>query len=62
MTVKLAAVVEPNLTELAYVRLVPVMVTVVPPVVGPVVGVKLEIVGGETKAKCCSMWRSRQEW
>src|SRR5450759_2527280 len=44
-TVKLDALVEPNLTTVAPVNLVPVMVTEVPPVVGPVVGVNAVIVG-----------------
>jgi hypothetical protein len=35
MTLKLVALVEPNLTALAPVRLVPVMVTEVPPAAGP---------------------------
>ena len=38
LTVKLVALVAPNLTAVAPVKLVPVMVTDVPPVVGPVVG------------------------
>jgi hypothetical protein len=40
-----AAAVEPNLTAVAPVRLVPVMVTLVPPDVGPDVGVTSVIVG-----------------
>ena len=51
VTVKLAAAVPPNVTAVAPVRLVPVMVTVVPPAVGPVVGTKLVIVGGATNLK-----------
>ena len=45
VTVKLAAVVVPNLTEVAPVRSVPVMVTVVPPLVVPAVGVNEVMVG-----------------
>ena len=37
-TAKLLAAVEPNFTPLAAVKLVPVIVTVVPPAVGPEVG------------------------
>jgi len=37
-TVKLAAAVPPNVTAVAPVRFVPVIVTVVPPVVGPLFG------------------------
>src|SRR5450759_5373907 len=44
-TVKLDALVEPNLTTVAPVNLAPVMVTEVPPVAGPVVGVNAVIVG-----------------
>ena len=45
-TVKLLAGVCPNDTLLAPVKPVPVIVTVVPPVVYPLVGVMLVIVGG----------------
>ncbi len=45
VTWKVVAVVAPNLTEVAPFRLVPMMVTVVPPEVGPLVGVKLVMVG-----------------
>jgi hypothetical protein len=45
VTEKLVAVVVPNLTEVAPFRLVPVMVTVVPPSVEPVVGVN-EVIAG----------------
>ena len=38
LTVKPVAAAVPNLTAVAPVRFVPVMVTLVPPVVGPVVG------------------------
>ena len=44
-SVKLVALVEPNLTEVAPVRLVPLMVTVVPPPVGPLVGLSFVTVG-----------------
>ena len=40
VTVKVVAGVVPNLTDVAPFRLVPVMVTVVPPSVEPVVGAK----------------------
>lgn len=49
MTVKLVAAVELNLTEVAPVKLVPVMVTAVPAT--PLAGVKLEIVGGSVTVK-----------
>ena len=39
LTVKLVAAVAPKFTAVAFVKFVPVMVTLVPPVVGPVVGV-----------------------
>ena len=39
------ALVEPNLTSLAPVRFVPVIVTVVPPAAGPLVGSTLLTVG-----------------
>ena len=48
VTVYVAAVVVPNLTALAPVKLVPLMVTVVPPAVGPAVGVKEAMVGAAT--------------
>ena len=55
VTVKLAAVVDPNLTEVVVkfepLKLVPVMVTAVPPVDGPAVGVREVTVGGGTKMK-----------
>ena len=51
VTVKLVAAVVPNVTEVAPNRPVPVMATVVPPLVVPEVGVTEEIVGaGATKA------------
>ncbi len=45
VTVNDVAGVVPNLTAEAPIRLVPVMVTLVPPVVGPVVGVSWVITG-----------------
>jgi hypothetical protein len=45
LTVKLLAALAPNFTALAPVKLVPVMLTVVPPVSGPVLGLKLATVG-----------------
>ena len=44
-TVKPVALVAPNLTGVAPVRLVPVMTTEVPPAVGPEVGLRAVIVG-----------------
>ena len=44
-TVKLAAFVPPNVTAVASLRFEPVIVTVVPPVEGPVVGEMLVTVG-----------------
>jgi hypothetical protein len=44
---KLAAGVAPNLTAVASVKSVPVIVTVVPPAVGPEFGLTLVTVGGE---------------
>jgi NAD(P)-dependent dehydrogenase (short-subunit alcohol dehydrogenase family) len=44
-TVKLAAFVEPNLTALTFLKKEPVMVTDVPPVPGPLLGVTLVTVG-----------------
>ena len=51
VTVKPEAVVAPNLTDEAPLKPVPVMVTVVPPVVGPLVGVNEVTAGAATKAK-----------
>ena len=54
VTRKVVAGVEPNVTDVAPFRPVPMMVTVVPPEVGPPVGVNEVIVGGavvETKTK-----------
>ena len=48
VTVYVAAVVVPNLTALAPVKLVPVTVTVVLPLAGPDVGVKEAMVGAAT--------------
>src|SRR5450830_1086681 len=45
LTVNDAALLLPNLTDVAPVRLVPVMVTLVPPVVGPLLGLTLVTVG-----------------
>jgi hypothetical protein len=47
-TVKAEAVVPPNATDVAPVKLVPVIVTVVPPVVGPEFGLMLVTVGTAT--------------
>ena len=47
VTVKLVAVVVPNWTAVAPIRFVPVMVTVVPPLVVPDVGVNEEMLGAE---------------
>ena len=46
-TVTLVAALDPNLTSLAPVRLVPVMVTEVPPPPGPLVGETFVTVGGK---------------
>ena len=48
LTVKLVAVVEPKVTAVAPVRLVPVIVTLLPPAVGPEVGFTLVTVGAAT--------------
>ena len=48
LTAKLVALVAPNLTALAPVRFVPVIVTVVPPEVGPAVGLTPVTVGDAT--------------
>ena len=48
LTVKAVAAVAPNLTALAPARFVPVIVTLVPPAVGPAAGLMLVIVGGPT--------------
>ena len=45
LTVKVVAVVDPKLTAVAPVRLVPVIVTGVPPPVGPAVGATCVTVG-----------------
>ncbi len=47
LTAKLAAV-PPKVTEVAPVRLVPVMTTEVPPAVGPLVGLRPEMLGPVT--------------
>ena len=46
LTVKPAAAVPPKVTAVAPVKLVPVMVTVVPPAIGPTVG-EIEVIVGE---------------
>jgi hypothetical protein len=48
-TVKLVAPVEPNFTAVAPVKLVPPIVTDVPPVSKPVVGLRFVTVGSDTK-------------
>jgi hypothetical protein len=48
LIVKLVAAVDPNVTAVAPLRLVPVIVTVVPPAVDPPVGLTLDTVGGAT--------------
>ena len=52
VTVNDVATVVPNLTAVAPVKLVPVMVTVVPPAMGPAVGVKLVMVGRPGTLNC----------
>ena len=54
VTVNLAAGLVPNFTPVAPVKLVPVIVTEVAPVVGPVLGVTLVMVGAPS-----TMWRCR---
>src|SRR5438552_1693662 len=49
-TLKLVAAAVPNVTARALVKSVPVIVTVVPPVAGPVVGVMLVTFGGGASA------------
>ena len=51
LTVKLAAAVPPNVTAVAPVNPVPVIVTLVPPVAGPEVGERPVMVGAGTKVK-----------
>ena len=48
LTVKLVAAVVPNITAVAFVKPVPVIVTLVPPAVGPAEGATWVTVGGET--------------
>jgi hypothetical protein len=48
LIVKLVAAVDPNATAVAPLRLVPVIVTVVPPVVDPPVGLMLDTAGAAT--------------
>jgi len=50
-TTKLAAAVPPKLTDVAPVKLVPVMTTLVPPEAGPDVGARPVTVGAGTKVK-----------
>ena len=52
------ALVEPNLTSLAPVRFVPVIVTVVPPAAGPLVGSTF----GDRRAPGCKCIRRRPRW
>ena len=55
LTVKLVALVVPNLTAVAPVRLAPVMVTWVPPAAGPLAGeipVTVGAAGGEVAVHC----------
>jgi len=54
LTVKLAAPLEPKLTADAPVRLVPVMVTEVPPAVGPVAGETEVTAGGRVPPEVCT--------
>ena len=58
LTVKEPAAVPPKLTAVAPLRFVPVIVTLVPPAAGPVFGLTLVIVGGETCA-CPSLGKPR---
>ena len=51
VTVKLLALTEPNLTAVAAVRLVPVMVTVVPPFTGPLAGDTAVTLGASADAR-----------
>jgi hypothetical protein len=46
LTVKTEALVEPNLTDVAPVKPVPVIITDVPPAAGPLLGSTLVTVGG----------------
>ncbi len=48
LTITPAALVVPNLTAVALVKLVPVIVTLVPPAVGPAPGLTPVTVGGAT--------------
>jgi hypothetical protein len=50
-TVTFVAAIEPNVTVAPEAKLVPVIVTAVPPVVGPPFGLTLVTVGGATKVK-----------
>ena len=51
LTAKDAAAVPPNLTAVAPVKFVPVMVTLVPPAGGPALGLTLVTVGADRKAE-----------
>ena len=53
-TMKLVAGVEPKLTAVAPVKLVPEMATLVPPAVVPALGLILITVGGDTELKTAS--------
>src|SRR5207244_11510689 len=52
LTVNEVALALPNLTAVAPVKLVPVIVTLVPPDVGPVFGLTLVTAGGPTWVNC----------
>ena len=55
-TVTLVALVAPNLTAVAPVKLVPVIVTTVPPAVGPAVGLMVVTVGAAAYRYWSSRW------
>ena len=64
LTVKEPAALLPNLTAVAPEKLVPVMVTLVPPCIGPVFGLTLATVGGPnatTLANPCVGKRTQRE-
>ena len=61
LTVKLLASVEPNVTLVASVKLAPRMVTEVPPVPGPALGITVETVGGGLEAYAAPMLLLRVE-
>jgi len=58
-TVKLVALIEPNLTAVAPVKLAPVIVTFVPPAAGPLVGASFVIVGSATTIGTTTLTSSR---